>query len=60
VDSEFEMRCVENQGTLKDLLLVAFVELRKATITFDVSVRLSVRRYVRMELGAHETDFHEI
>jgi hypothetical protein len=49
VDSEYETRYVENQATLKDLLLGAFAELRKATVSFAVSVRL----YVRMELGAH-------
>jgi hypothetical protein len=41
--------------------LVAFAELRKATIGFVISVRLSVRPSVRMEqLGFHWTDFHEI
>jgi hypothetical protein len=39
VDSEYETRYVENQGTLKDLLLGVFVELRKAIISFAVSFR---------------------
>jgi hypothetical protein len=36
--------------------LGAFAKLRKATISFFVSVRLNVR----MELGSHWADFHEI
>jgi len=40
--------------------LGAFAKLRKATISFVMSVCLSVRPSVRMELGSHRTDFHEI
>jgi len=36
--------------------LVAFAKLRKAA----VSLRMSVRLYVRMEIGSNWTDFHEI
>ena len=42
-------------------LLSAFAKLRKATISFVMSVRPSVRLSVRMEqLGSHWTDFYEI
>jgi hypothetical protein len=40
--------------------LVASAKLRKATISFIMSVCLSTRPYFRMkQLGAHWTDFHE-
>ena len=39
------------------LLLGAFAELRKATISFVMSVRSSV---LVGKLGSHWTDFHEI
>jgi hypothetical protein len=40
--------------------LGAFVKLRKATISFVMSVRLSIRPSVHMEqLGSHWTVFHE-
>jgi hypothetical protein len=42
--------------TVKDIL-GAFAELIKATFSFDLSVRLSVRME---QLGSHWTDFHEI
>jgi hypothetical protein len=38
-------------------ILGAFVKLRKATISFLMSVFLSVRME---QLGSHSTDFHEI
>ena len=39
----------------------AFVKPRKATITYDMSVSLSVHLSVRMkQLGFYWTDFHEI
>jgi len=38
------------------ILFGAFTKLRKATISFVMSVRPSVR----MELGSHWTDFHKI
>jgi len=42
-------------------LLVAFVKLRKATISFIMSVHPSARLSARMEqLGSHWTHFHEI
>jgi hypothetical protein len=42
-------------------LLGAFAKLRKATISFIMSVHPSVRLSVLMEqLGSHWTDFHEI
>jgi hypothetical protein len=42
-------------------LLGAFAKLRKATISFIVSVCLSVCPSVRMkQLGSNLTDFHEI
>ena len=37
--------------------IVAFKKVRKATISFVMSVRLSVRME---QLGYHWTDFHEI
>jgi hypothetical protein len=41
--------------------LFAFAKLRKATITFVISVCLSVCPSVRMEqLGSHWKDLHEI
>jgi len=41
--------------------LDAFVELRRATIGFVMSVRPSLFLFIRMEqLGSHWTDFHEI
>jgi hypothetical protein len=41
--------------------LGAFAELRKATINFVMSVRLSVRPSIRMEqLCSHWADFYEI
>jgi len=40
-----------------DLFLGAFAKLLKATISFVVSVRLSVRME---QLGSHWADFHEI
>jgi len=41
--------------------LVAFVKLRKVTISFVMSVFLSLSAPVRTEkLGSHWTDFHEI
>ena len=39
------------------LFLGAFAKLRKATISFDVSVCLSIRIG---KLGSHRKDFHEI
>ena len=39
------------------VFLGAFVKLRKATISFVMSVRPSVRLE---QLGSHWTDFHEI
>ena len=46
---------------LKVKFLGAFAKLRKAAISFVMSVRPSVRPSVRMEqLGSHWTDFHEI
>ena len=45
----------------KVLLLGAFAKLRKATISFVISVCLSVRPSVRMEqLGSHWTHCHGI
>ena len=38
-------------------ILGGFITLRKATITFVMSVRLSTRKE---QLGSHLTDFHEI
>jgi hypothetical protein len=38
-------------------VLGAFAKLRKATISFVRSVRLSIRME---QLGSHWTDFHEI
>jgi hypothetical protein len=44
-----------------DICLGVFWKLRKATISFVMSVRLSVRPSVHTEqLGSHWTDFHEI
>ena len=41
--------------------LGTFAKLRKATISFVISVRPSVYRSARMEqLGSHWTDFHEV
>jgi hypothetical protein len=40
----------------REQFLGTFAKLRKATINFFMSFRLSVR----MELGSHLTDFHEI
>jgi len=46
---------------LTDLIFGAFAKLRKATISFLMSVSLSVRLSVRMEhLVSHWADFHEI
>ena len=46
---------------LTSAFLGAFAKLRKATIGFVMSVRLSVRLPVRMEkLGSHSSDFDEI
>jgi hypothetical protein len=43
------------------ILLGAFAKLRKATISFVMSVHMSVRLSVHMEqLGSHWTNFHEI
>ena len=43
------------------LALLAFAKLRKATTSFVMSVRLSVRPFVLMEqLGSYWTDFHDI
>jgi hypothetical protein len=42
------------------VFLGAFAKLRKTTISFVISVCLSVHPSVRMELGSHWTDFHEI
>jgi len=39
-------------------LIGAFAELRKATVTFVISVRLFVR--IKKQLVSHWTDFHEI
>jgi len=42
-------------------MLDAFAKLRKTTISFVMSLPLSVRRSARMEpLGSQWTDFHEI
>jgi hypothetical protein len=43
--------------TLTDLFLGAFARLRRAAVSFVMSVRLSVRME---QLGSHWTDFHEI
>jgi hypothetical protein len=45
-----------------DLFVGAFAKLRKATISFIMSVRPSVRLSCSSELllGSHWTDFHEI
>ena len=40
--------------------LGAFAKLRKAIISLVMFVCPSLRSSVRMELGAHWTDFHEI
>jgi hypothetical protein len=42
---------------ITDCFLGAFAKLRKATISFVMSVHLSVRME---QLGSHLTDFHEI
>jgi hypothetical protein len=49
----------ESFGALVKLLLLldALAKLRKATISFVMSVCLSVRME---QLGSHSTDFHEI
>jgi hypothetical protein len=44
-------------GKFKSPLLGAFTKLREASISFVMSVRLSVRTE---QLGSHWTDFHEI
>jgi hypothetical protein len=42
-------------------MLDTFAKLRKTTISFVISVPLSIRPSARMEqLGSHWTDFHEI
>jgi heme/copper-type cytochrome/quinol oxidase subunit 4 len=42
-------------------VLGALAKLRKATIGFVMSIRLSVRPFFRMEqLGFHWTNFHDI
>ena len=39
----------------------AITKLRKATFSFVMSVRLSVRPSIHMEkIGSHWTDFHEV
>ena len=46
---------------LTDWIFGAFAKLRKATISFFMSVSLSIRQSVRMEhLVSHWADFHEI
>jgi len=46
---------------LDTIILGAFAKLRKSTISFVMSVSLSVRPSIRMEqLGSHWSDFHDI
>jgi hypothetical protein len=40
--------------------LGAFTNLRKATFSFVMSIRLSVRPSALDQVGSHWTDFHEI
>ena len=47
----------EVTGVGKSNLPRAFTQLREASISFFMSVRLSVRME---QLGSHWTDFHEI
>jgi len=42
------------------LILGAFAKLRKGTISFVMSVRLSVPSVCMELLGSHWTDFHEL
>ena len=43
-----------------NVILSAFAKLRKATISFVMSVCPSICPSVCMELGSHSTDFHKI
>jgi len=53
----FVMEAVGIYCTVGTQFLGAFAKLRRATISFVVSVHLSVRME---ELGSHWMDFHEI
>ena len=62
-DGSLKSRVVYKQcSTLaRDVILGAFAKLRKATISFVMSVRLSIRPSIRIEqLGSHWTEFHKI
>jgi len=52
---------MQNIAIRSGVFLGAFAKLRKVTISFIMSICLSVPPSVRMEqLGSHWTDFHEI
>ena len=56
-----EILTIRNVKKIQHFFLGTFTKLRKATISFVMSVRLSVLLSVRMEqLSFHRTDFYEI
>jgi hypothetical protein len=50
----------ENVKRVYNPFLAALAKLRKATVSFVMSVCLSFRLSVRIELRSNWTDFHEI
>ena len=53
--------CMDLKGVICFMFLSAFAKSRKATISFVMSVRPSVRPFVDFQqLGCHWTDLHEI